>query len=120
MEVKFCETFSPTNTLMRLKAGSMQSAIDMLSIGIQIIQIGEIRVKANRSAKVFLTGSFVDWNWKIPMRKSDSNDEWSAMIELLPGHHEYKFIVDSKWRIDALNLPTKISNNGHVTHVLHL
>ncbi|KHN84918.1 Homeobox protein SIX4 [Toxocara canis] len=76
--------------------------------------------KAVRTSTVFLTGSFVDWIWKIPMRKSDSNDEWSAMIELLPGHHEYKFIVDSKWRIDALNLPTKISNNGHVTHVLHL
>lgn len=67
-----------------------------------------------------MIGSFLDWKSLIPMQKTNNEGEWLVRVDLLPGHHEYKFIVDSKWRLDALNLPTKISNEGHVTHILHL
>src|SRR5689334_7161202 len=67
---------------------------------------------------VYLTGSFNNWQGKILMQRLNSSSsssasssssstsassssspskEWSLVIDIPPGPHQYKFIVDEEW-----------------------
>jgi len=47
---------------------------------------------------VFLAGSFTKWmENKVAMSK-DSSNIWSVIVDLPPGIHSFKFIVDGEWR----------------------
>ena len=54
---------------------------------------------------VMLVGDFTQWQQKgIPMRKS-KDGVWTASVELTPGQHHYRFIVDgenSGWPVGGL------------------
>ncbi|XP_069497436.1 5'-AMP-activated protein kinase subunit beta-2 isoform X5 [Ambystoma mexicanum] len=59
--------------------------------------------------EVFISGSFNNWNTKIPMIKSnldlpcclccnvDSHNDFVAILDLPEGEHQYKFFVDGQW-----------------------
>jgi len=56
--------------------------------------------------RVFVTGSFNNWQGKIMMHKNEDNpQEFVLVIDIAPGVHHYKFIVDDDWRINP-DLPT--------------
>ncbi|MCD6531777.1 glycogen-binding domain-containing protein, partial [bacterium] len=57
--------------------------------------------------EVYLTGDFADWDPKaIPMvRQPDGT--WIARVDIPPGEHEYKFVVDGVWTADPLNPVTR-------------
>lgn len=56
--------------------------------------------------RVFVTGSFNNWQGKIMMHKNEDNpQEFVLVIDIAPGLHQYKFIVDDDWRINN-DLPT--------------
>lgn len=56
--------------------------------------------------RVFVTGSFNNWQGKIMMHKNEDNpQEFVLVIDIAPGLHQYKFIVDDDWRINP-DLPT--------------
>lgn len=46
----------------------------------------------------YIAGTFNNWRAKIPMVKSHGN--FSAIVELPEGVHEYKFYIDDKWVCD--------------------
>ncbi len=49
---------------------------------------------------VLLVGDFTHWQANgIPMRKNKEGI-WMAALELPPGKHTYRFIVDGEWRDD--------------------
>jgi 1,4-alpha-glucan branching enzyme len=49
---------------------------------------------------VMLVGDFTQWQENaIPMRKG-RNGTWSVTIELQPGKHHYRFLVDGEWQDD--------------------
>ncbi|MEP2775383.1 MAG: glycogen-binding domain-containing protein [Luteolibacter sp.] len=53
--------------------------------------------KAPDAQKVYLSGTFNNWDdVLIPMRRHE-NGIWTTIIDLSPGRHEYKFIVDGEW-----------------------
>lgn len=52
---------------------------------------------APEAAQVLLGGSFNDWKPEATPMKRRPNGEWEASLDLLPGRHEYKFVVDGKW-----------------------
>jgi len=57
----------------------------------------EISCSAPDAKKVFLAGTFNDWNeGSIPMTKGKDGN-WITNLELSPGHYEYKFVIDGKW-----------------------
>ncbi|XP_046849131.1 5'-AMP-activated protein kinase subunit beta-2-like isoform X2 [Xenia sp. Carnegie-2017] len=58
---------------------------------------------------VYLSGSFNEWNSRIPLH--GSNGEFFTIIELHEGDHEYKFFVDGHWVHDP-NAPTTNDNFG--------
>lgn len=60
-------------------------------------------LKGFESAKdIYLSGTFNEWSTlKTRMVKSDSG--WHAMLPLLPGKHQYKYIIDGMWKEDPRN-----------------
>ena len=79
------------------------------------------KVAAAVGSKVFLAGSFNDWNAEeCPMKDKDGKGEFTCMRMLAPGRYEYKFIVDGIWDIDASN-PNFVSNDmGTLNSVLEV
>jgi len=58
------------------------------------------RFTAPTAMSVMLVGDFTQWQQKgIPMRKG-KDGVWTASVELTPGQHHYRFIVDGDWRDD--------------------
>jgi len=53
--------------------------------------------QAKEAGAVFLAGTFNDWQSDAtPMTKNESGN-WSVELELSPGRHEFKFVVDGEW-----------------------
>lgn len=52
--------------------------------------------------QVALTGEFNGWAADaMPMKRQDDG-HWETTIALAPGRHEYKFVVDGRWKHDPL------------------
>ena len=49
---------------------------------------------------VHLVGSFNEWDPRSTPMKRDSLGDWSVEIELPPGSHRYRLVVDGEWRDD--------------------
>lgn len=65
-------------------------------------------VKGDKNTKkVAVAGSFSSW---APVNLKKAKDgSFSAIIEIKPGRHEYKFIVDGDWKQDA-DVPAAVQN----------
>lgn len=61
------------------------------------LQHVEFSCVACRAQKVFLAGTFNDWNPTATPMNFSNNGKWSVELKLEPGHHEFKFIVDGQW-----------------------
>ena len=46
---------------------------------------------------VFVAGTFNDWRADAMPLKRGSDGQWRATLQLPPGHHEFKFVVDGRW-----------------------
>ena len=53
--------------------------------------------------RIFVAGSFCNWEPKYCMTDRDGNGKYSCRIMLEPGEYQYKFVVDGEWRLDAAN-----------------
>ena len=60
---------------------------------------------------VVLTGSFNDWN-QSQFVFGREGDEWVCRIDLEPGKHAYKFIVDGNWLLDPSNPESEDDDYG--------
>lgn len=72
------------------------------------------------ATSVFLVGDFTSWQARpIPMRKGPDG-VWTASVELAPGNHSYRFIVDGEWRDDpecAVHVPNPYGGEDMVRRV---
>lgn len=57
--------------------------------------------------KVFVTGTFVNWERKFKMHKNEGKDGVYATLQLKPGTHHIKFLVDGNM-VTAEHLPTTV------------
>ena len=53
--------------------------------------------RAPEANAVFVAGTFNDWRADAVPLKRESNGQWRATIQLPPGRHEFKFVVDGQW-----------------------
>ena len=54
--------------------------------------------RAPEAKAVFVAGTFNDWKPDAtPLHRHSSADEWTVIVPLPPGHHEFKFVVDGQW-----------------------
>jgi hypothetical protein len=60
---------------------------------------------------VALAGSFNNWNQSQYVFGREG-DEWVCRIDLEPGMHAYKFIIDGNWLLDPANPNTKDDDYG--------
>uniref|UniRef100_A0A1I8IG12 5'-AMP-activated protein kinase subunit beta-1 n=1 Tax=Macrostomum lignano TaxID=282301 RepID=A0A1I8IG12_9PLAT len=69
--------------------------------------------------EVFLSGSFNNWQAKIPLVKSQ--DHFYTIVDLPEGEHEYQFIVDGKWQANPKE-PTRqnAGRGGPLNNVLEV
>jgi 1,4-alpha-glucan branching enzyme len=59
------------------------------------------RVKAEPGSKVFVAGSFNQWNTqRHPLRDGAGTGLFTTSLTLPPGLHEYKFIINGDWQVD--------------------
>jgi 1,4-alpha-glucan branching enzyme len=72
------------------------------------------------ASSVLLVGDFTQWQQKaIPLQRG-KDGAWSATVELAPGKHTYRFIVDGEWRDDpecTLRVPNPFGTQDMVRHV---
>jgi 1,4-alpha-glucan branching enzyme len=67
---------------------------------LQVPRKQEFRFSAPNAMSVLLVGDFSHWQRRgIPMRKG-KDGTWTATVDLSPGKHSYRFIVDGEWRDD--------------------
>ncbi len=70
------------------------------------------RLKGYSDASIVtLAGSFNNWN-QSQFIFSKEGDEWICRIDLEPGKHAYKFIVDGNWLLDPDNPNTEDDDYG--------
>ncbi|KAM3128312.1 hypothetical protein pb186bvf_019609 [Paramecium bursaria] len=66
--------------------------------------------------KVFVVGTFTQWKQSIQLQK-DKQGEFSIVLPLEKGVHQYKFIVDGDWRF-APEDPTCTDEQGNINNVI--
>jgi len=70
------------------------------------------RLKGYADASIVaLAGSFNNWN-QSQFIFGKEGDEWVCRIDLEPGKHAYKFIVDGNWLLDPANPNTEDDDYG--------
>ncbi len=78
------------------------------------------RFTAPNATSVQLVGDFTHWQEKpVAMRKSKGG-LWSATVQLPPGTHHYRFLVDGDWRDDpecTVRVPNPFGGHNMVRQV---
>jgi 1,4-alpha-glucan branching enzyme len=73
------------------------------------------------ATSVQLVGDFTQWQaYPIPLQRG-SGGIWRTTIELEPGEHHYRFLVDGQWRDDpecTLQVPNPYGSQDAVLQVV--
>lgn len=76
---------------------------------------------APTALSVQLVGDFTHWEEQPIHLKKESGGVWRATVELPPGTHHYRFIVDSQWCDDpecTLRVPNPYGSQNSVRQVI--
>jgi len=57
-------------------------------------------LNAPEAKRVVVTGTFCDWRTDLHQLKKNKAGLWETTLPLVPGRHEYRFLVDGVWRND--------------------
>ena len=60
----------------------------------------EINFKSKKPKSVLISGSFDNWSKKHHLIYDISNNTWNISLNLKPGKHYYKYIIDGNWQIN--------------------
>ena len=66
---------------------------------------------------VALAGSFNNWN-QSQLLFAREGDEWVCRVNLPPGKHQYKFIIDGNWITDPGNRKIVADGRGNMNSLL--
>jgi 1,4-alpha-glucan branching enzyme len=56
--------------------------------------------RAPEASSVQLVGDFTQWQENPISMKKGEDGRWQAAVQLPPGTHRYRFLVDGEWRDD--------------------
>lgn len=71
------------------------------------------------ATQVILAGSFNKWNTEA-LKMKKTADGWAITLQLSPGTHSYKFIVDGNWIHDPANPEKTLNEYGGLNSVLSI
>eukprot|EP00002_Diphylleia_rotans_P017855 TRINITY_DN3464_c0_g1_i1.p1 TRINITY_DN3464_c0_g1~~TRINITY_DN3464_c0_g1_i1.p1 ORF type:complete len:286 (-),score=64.16 TRINITY_DN3464_c0_g1_i1:344-1201(-) len=63
--------------------------------------------------QIFITGTFNNWSERIPLVRS--GHDFTTILNLPTGTHQYKFIIDDRWSC-ASDQPTVTDNIGNINN----
>ena len=72
------------------------------------------------ASSVQLVGDFTHWQKSPISMKKDDGGVWRTTIELEPGMHHYRFLVDGQWRDDpecSVRVPNPYGGQNAVRQV---
>ena len=72
-----------------------------------------------QAREVSLVGSFNGWNKILPLERAEGGI-WQIWVDMDPGRHEYRFLVDGRWENDPnsrLRLPNAFGSENDVIDV---
>jgi 1,4-alpha-glucan branching enzyme len=72
---------------------------------------------APAAISVQLVGDFTDWQEEPVSLKKDPDGVWRAAVDLKPGDHHYRFLVNGQWRDDpecTLRVPNPFGGENSV------
>ena len=72
------------------------------------------------ASSVQLAGDFTNWEQKPVNLQKGTDGIWRTNLELAPGEHHYRFLVDGQWRDDpqcALHVPNPYGSQDAVRQV---
>ncbi len=75
---------------------------------------------APAAMQVVLVGDFTHWEQKPVSLKKGADGVWQTRVELAPGEHHYRFIVDGQWWDDpecSLRVPNPYGTQDSVRRV---
>ena len=75
---------------------------------------------APAALSVQLVGDFTHWQEKPIQLHKGENGVWQAAVELAPGVHHYRFMVDGQWRDDpesTVRVPNPFGGENMVREV---
>lgn len=76
------------------------------------------KLKGHEGAKIVaLAGTFNEWNQTRTLCAREAG-EWVCRVDLAPGKHAYKFVVDGNWMTDPGNPKTEDDGSGNINSVL--
>ena len=75
--------------------------------------------KHDPGKEVFVAGSFNNWNQKHnKLTETNQPGIYTITIMFAKGRHEYKFIVDDVWQVDAANPESVVNDFGSLNSVI--
>ena len=77
-------------------------------------------VRAKGASEVVVTGDFTQWSREGIRLRKGPNDEWRTVLELEPGEHQYRLVVDGNWQDDpqsAKRVPNPFGGHNSVLRV---
>ncbi|KAJ5107666.1 Immunoglobulin E-set [Penicillium angulare] len=70
--------------------------------------------------KVYVTGTFVNWEKKFKLHRSETDPGvMTATLNLRPGTHHLKFLIDGEMRASD-NLPTAVDFTNHLVNYIEI
>ena len=77
--------------------------------------------RAEAGSKVFLSGTFNNWNPTAKqMTDKNKNGNYTAVMTLVPGSYEYKFVIDNTWCADPECADWVQNDHGTLNSVKHV
>lgn len=66
-----------------------------------MLKRARFELAAKADCQAYVVGTFNNWNPTAdPLRYDPDTGHHEAQVQLLPGLHEYKFIIDGVWHLD--------------------
>lgn len=81
----------------------------------------EFRFTAPTAMAVQLVGDFTGWRTAPVTLKKGTDGVWRTTVELAPGTHHYRFLVDGEWRDDpecTVRVPNAFGSENAVRKVV--
>ena len=78
-------------------------------------------VRAEVGSKVFIAGSFNNWDPTAKaMTDKNSDGVYTVTLSLAPGDHQYKFVIDGTWCADPECADWVQNDHGTLNSVKHV
>lgn len=132
-EIKFLRwTMGATGSKDKLGGSSSMSGISGMAGGAGAVAGGDsgqspelkcavpvqFRWHHGAQREVYVVGSFSNWQTKIRLTREDDG-HFGTVVQIVPGIHQYKFIVDGEWRC-AQDQPRCLDSVGNENNCLEV